>query len=284
LYERHYSKPLTEVIPPDPNYHSPFKNFCGGNIIARNLKRIPTPWWWFHTITYEDDTASDILQAVRGFATPRDAGVRLLDVGCFEGELLAQLKTLTKWKLFGLESNAKAVEVARSKGHQVWQATAEEAPLIVPEAMAFDLIFLGQTMEHLDDPLAALNRLKLLLAPGGRIVVGVPNLDSKQVEFFGPTWAHWHMPYHRTLLSRRALRHLARLAGMKVERLRTRTHPYWTTMSVQLNRLGLGAVVPHSAIFPNMIAMHGTRLAGWCRLLWDWRGRGDYMVAVLRNA
>jgi len=282
LYEQHYSKPLKEVIPPDPNYHSPFRNFRGGNIVARNLSRIPTPWWWFNTITYGDDTAAEVLRSVRGSVAPVDPSIRFLDVGCFEGDLLGKLKSQTKWKLFGLEANAAAVEAARSKGHSVWQATAEDAVLVVPQGVAFDLIFLGQTMEHLDDPLAALNRLKLLLAPGGAIVVGVPNLDSKQVELFGPTWAHWHMPYHRTLLSRRALRLMARYAGMRVERLRTRTHPYWTTMSVQLNRLGLGAVVPHTALFPNVIAMHGTRLSGWCRLLWDWRGRGDYMIAVLR--
>ena len=283
LYERHYSSPLKEVVPPDPNYHSPFRNYRGGNIIARNLSRLPTPWWWFNTISYDDQTASEILQAVRGSVRPADASIRFLDVGCFEGELLEQLKAQTKWKLFGLEANSKAVEIARSRGHHVWQAAAEDAPLVIPTEIAFDVIFLGQTMEHLDDPLIALNRLKLLLAPGGVIVIGVPNLDSKQVELFGPTWAHWHLPYHRTLLTRRALRRMARLAGMKVERLRTRTHPYWTTMSVQLNRLGLGAVVPHSALFPNVIAMHGTRLAGWCRLLWDWRGRGDYVIAVLRD-
>lgn len=284
LYEKHYSEPLKKVIPPEPNYHSPFKNFRGGNIIARHLSWLPAPWWLFQKITYHDDTAAEILRAVRGMALPQDAGVRLLDVGCFEGDLLAQLKAKTQWKLFGLEANGKAVEVARSKGHSVWQATAEDAALVIPERQQFDLIFLGQTLEHLDDPLIALNRLKLLLAPGGAIVVSVPNLDSKQVELFGPTWAHWHIPYHRTLLSRRALRRMAQLAGMKVERLRTRTHPYWTTMTVQLNRLGLGAVVPHGVIFPDPIAVHGIQLAGWCRMLWDWRGQGDYMVAVLRNA
>ena len=182
----------------------------------------------------------------------------------------------------GSEANAKAVEVARSKGHNVFQATAEDAALIVPQDMNFDIIFLGQTMEHLDDPLIALNRLRLLLSPDGKIVVSVPNLDSKQVEFFGPTWAHWHMPYHRTLLSRQGLRRLARLAGMRFERLRTRT-PLLDDDVRAAHRLGLGAVVPHTAHFPNVIAMHGTRLTGWCRLLWGWRGRGDYMLAVLRN-
>jgi glycosyltransferase involved in cell wall biosynthesis/2-polyprenyl-3-methyl-5-hydroxy-6-metoxy-1,4-benzoquinol methylase len=283
LYEKHYSDPIKDVIPPDPNYHSPYKNFRGGNIIARNLSRLPSPWWWFAKITYHDDAAAEVLESLKKRVSADNQDIRFLDVGCFEGGLLEQLKARTKWKLFGLEANANAVEVARSKGHQVWQATAEDAALVVPQDMSFDVIFLGQTMEHLDDPLIALNRLRLMLAPGGAIVVSVPNLDSKQVELFGPTWAHWHMPYHRTLLSRKALRRLAKLAGMRVERLRTRTHPYWTTMSVQLNRLGLGAVVPHTALFSNIMAMHGTRLTGWCRLLWDWRGRGDYMVAVLRN-
>ena len=283
LYEKHYSNPIKEVVPPDPNYHSPYKNFRGGNIVERNLSRLPSPWWWFNKITYHDDAATEILESVHDRVSTYSRDVRFLDVGCFEGDLLEKLKTQTRWKLFGLEANAKAVEVARAKGHSIWQATAEDAPLVIPEKMSFDLIFLGQTIEHLDDPLIALNRMRLLLSPGGAIVVSVPNLDSKQVELFGPTWAHWHMPYHRTLLSRKALKRLAKLAGMRVERLRTRTHPYWTTMSVQLNRLGLGAVVPHTAYFSNMMAMHGTRLTGWSRLLWDWRGRGDYMLAVLRN-
>jgi glycosyltransferase involved in cell wall biosynthesis/ADP-heptose:LPS heptosyltransferase/SAM-dependent methyltransferase len=283
LYESRYSQPIKEVIPPNPAHHSPFKNYAGGNIVDRNLKRIPTPWWWFNTITYHDDAPTELLQSIRHRVRADDDQVRFLDVGCFEGDLLDKLKTLTRWKLHGLESNLKAGEVARGKGHSVWTATAEDAPLIVPAHQSFDLIFLGQTLEHLEDPLIALNRLRLVLSPGGAIVVSTPNLDSKQVEFFGPTWAHWHIPYHRTLFSRKALRRLAKLAGMKVERLRTRTHPYWSTMSVQLNNLGLGAVVPHTALFSNYMAMHGTRLTGWSRLLWDWRGRGDYMFAVLRH-
>ena len=284
LYERHYSQPSRQVTCPDPGYHSPYRNYRGGNFVARNLSRIPSPWWWFRQITHHDTAAQELLQSVRRTAPAQDAGVRFLDVGCFEGTLLDDLNAKTKWKLFGLEANSKAVHIARGKGHTVWHATAQEAPLVVPEPLSFDVIYMGQTMEHLDDPLAALNRLRLLLAPGGTIVVSVPNLDSKQVELFGPTWAHWHLPYHRTLLSRRALRRMAKLAGMRVERLRTRTHTYWSTMSVQLNRLGLGAAVPHTALFPDVISMHGVRLTGWARLLWDWRGRGDYMIAVLREA
>ena len=90
------------------------------------------------------------------------------------------------------------------------------------------------------------------------------------------------MPYHRTLTGRRGLRRLATLADMRVVRVRTRTHPYPTCVSVRLNQLGLAAIVPDTARFPNDIASRGVRLTGWSRLLWDWRGRGDYLYAVLK--
>jgi ADP-heptose:LPS heptosyltransferase/glycosyltransferase involved in cell wall biosynthesis len=282
LYDRQKSEAKKQVIQPDANYDSPFRNFRGGGLLSENLSRIPSPWWWFHEISYDDPTVDEIVDTTSGSFASNDPTVRFLDVGCFEGELLDGLKRRTKWKLFGIESNAAAIEVARSKDYQVWHAAAEDAAVTIPEGNSFHVVFLGRAMEHWDDPLVGLNRLKLLLAPGGAIVIAVPNLDSKQVELFGPTWAHWNVPYHRTLLSRRALGRLAAMAGMRVERLCTRTHPYWTTMSVQLNRLGLGGVVPLGAEFPNDIAMHGTRLTGWSRLLWDWRGRGDFMTAVLR--
>lgn len=282
MYDRQKSNPLKQVVPPDANYASPYQNFRGGGPLARRLSRVPSPWWWFNEISYDDPTVGEIVQAARPRFDATDRQVRFLDVGCFEGDLLDGLKARTQWKLHGIESNAAAIEIARRKDYVVWHAAAEDAPVAVPEGIGFDLIFVGRAMEHWDDPLVGLNRLKLLLAPDGAILIALPNLDSKQVELFGPTWAHWNMPYHRTLLSRRALRRLAAMAGMRVERLRTRTHPYWTSMSIQLNRLGLGAVVPLGAEFPNDIAMHGTRLTGWSRLLWDWRGRGDFMIALLR--
>ena len=282
MFDRQKSDSLTQVIPPDASYASPYQNFRGGGPLARRLSRVPSPWWWFNEISYTDPTVAEIVQTARPWFAAMNPQVRFLDVGCFEGDLLDGLRTQTKWKLHGIESNAGAVEAARSKDYPVWHAAAEDAPVVVPQGVCFDLIFLGRAMEHWDDPLVGLNRLKLLLAPGGAIVISVPNLDSKQVELFGPTWAHWNMPYHRTLLSRRALRRLAAMASMRVERLCTRTHPYWTTMSVQLNRLGLGAVVPLGAEFPKSAAMDGTRLTGWSKLLWDWRGRGDYMIALLR--
>ncbi len=63
--------------------------------------------------------------------------------------------------------------------------------------------------------------------------------------------------------------------------VRTYTDPYPATVSAQLNQLGLGATVPDDARFPDDVSSRGVRLTGWARLLWDWRGRGDYVYAVM---
>jgi SAM-dependent methyltransferase len=207
--------------------------------------------------------------------------VRFLNVACFEGGVLDALKEQTDWTLFGTETNADAARVARGKGHTVWETSAEDAALTLSLGQQFDVIYLGRLFEHLPDPLLVVRRLRQVLAPGGRIVFDTPNLDSKLLDVFGPTWSQWQPPHHRTLIGRRALKRLARLAAFRIERLRTRTHPLDAVRSVQLNDLGLGATVPPDAEFPPNVASRGVLLAGWARLLWDWRGRGDYMYAVL---
>jgi len=192
------------------------------------------------------------------------------------------LKRDTRWQTFGVETNAAALAVARSKGHTAWEVAPQDAPLALPVGEAFDVIFLGHMAEHLPDPLVVLRRLRQLLTPGGLIVLEQPNLDSAHAKLFGPTWGHWQLPYHRTLTGRRGVRRLANLADMKVVRLRTRTHPYPTCVSVQLNQLGLAAIVPDTARFSNEVASRGVRLTGWSRMLWDWSGRGDYLYAVMK--
>ena len=43
----------------------------------------------------------------------------------------------------------------------------------------FDVINMGFVLEHVDDPIGLLNRVKNWLAPGGRLFLGVPNGNSE---------------------------------------------------------------------------------------------------------
>ena len=66
--------------------------------------------------------------------------------------------------------------------------------MTIPIGQSFDVIFLSGALEHFADPVMVLRRLRQLLTPGGWLVLNTPNLDSKLLELFGPTWAHWQAP------------------------------------------------------------------------------------------
>ena len=268
------------IEPPDPAHRSPFAKFERG-VIGKLAQRLPSPYWWFREPDFADVTTDEVLRTLGGLLDRTDPSVRLLNVGCFDGAVLDRIKSVTKWHAAGTETNADAAARARAKGHLVWEVAAQDAPLALPVDQSFRVIFLANSIEHLPNPLHVLRRLRQLLEAGGLIVLNTPNLDSAHVRVFGPTWGRWQIPYHRTLLGRRGLRRMAELADLRVVKLRTRTLPYPTCVSVQLSELGLGAVVPDTARFDNTIASRGVRLTGWSRLLWDWRGRGDFLFAAM---
>ncbi|MGO4666566.1 glycosyltransferase [Bosea sp. 2RAB26] len=229
---------------------------------------------------FVDRTPDEILAAVEHRFRRDDPHVRFLDVGCFEGHLLDQLRATTRWSLDGLELNENAAAVALGKGHTVWRASAESALDVLDFGRRYDIIFLGQVIEHLTDPRAALIRLGMLLEPNGLLVMTTPNLDSWQIRLFGPSWAHWHVPYHRHLFTRRGARNLMDAAELRIRRLRTASHPYWTCLSVQQHLLGLNGAVSHNTPLPREIGLSALKLATLSKYLHDPFGRGDYLIIV----
>lgn len=280
MYAAREARPA-EVTPPDANHRSPYAGYRRG-LLGQLFQRLPTPYWWFNEPRFDDVTGDEALRALRGLLDPADEKRRLLNVGCFDGGALDRFKSATRWQLSGTETNARAAAQARAKGYVVWELAPHEAAMALPIGEAFDVIVLANALEHQQSPLLVLRRLRQLLRPGGLVVLNAPNLDSAHADVFGPTWAQWQVPYHRFLTGRRGLKRMATLADFRLVRFNTITLPYPACVSVQLNQLGLGAVVPDTARFPNEVASRGVRLTGWSRLWWDWRGKGDFLCAVLR--
>ncbi len=282
LYERHYSSPTPSLVRPAEETGSPYRNFngsagserwLGGRSLPKSLRRRLG-------LTWEDTTAEELLKTIGVRFPTKSEATAFLDIGCFEGKLLEDLRERTQWKLSGLESNEKAVGVARKLGLEFWHARAEDAVYAIPIGRQFDLIFLGQTVEHLQEPLVTLRRLRQLLRPSGILVLSTPNLNSWQIDRFGPTWPHWHPPYHRHIFSIDSLKQMGLQANLEMRRWRTFSHPYWSAMSLQLNELGLAGAVPHGIAVPEAYRERAESMAAWSKLLWDWRGRGDYLYVV----
>ncbi len=100
-------------------------------------------------------------------------GRRALDVGAADGFLSERL-TAQGWSVTALERNPELAARAHGRCKEVVVADLESAPPLL--SGPFDAIVYGDVLEHLSDPLAALVALNRTLAPGGLVIVSVPNV------------------------------------------------------------------------------------------------------------
>lgn len=283
MYERNYSFPSSSIKLPGAT--SPYKNFNRQRTWEKVLFRLPVgllarvlfPSAW------ADNTFLELMQVLRESGVNTSKKMRFLDTGCFEGQLLDQIRDATCWEYSGLEPNNHAVIVAKGKGHRVWCGHAENADSLIPAGTEFDIIYLGQSIEHVDDPANVLVHLKPLLAKGGVIVMSTPNLDSREIDWFGPTWAHWHPPYHRHIFSKKGLFSLAKKVDLLPICFKTFSHPYWTSMSLAHNCLGLGGSVSHAVNFPPAVTKKAQVINFWKKMIWNRLEKGDYSFLVMKE-
>lgn len=99
---------------------------------------------------------------------------RVLEVGPAAGALLHALRQ-RGWDVSGVEISADIVELAREKyGLDLFCGELIDLPEVEP----FDVICMYQSLEHVPDPRVVLQEAVRRLAPGGVLVVEVPNIAS----------------------------------------------------------------------------------------------------------
>jgi SAM-dependent methyltransferase len=130
----------------------------------------------------------------------------LLDVGAGRGRFVAHASQ-RGWDARGIEPSG------RSSAPGVEQVAVEDA-VVAPGSLG--AVTLWHVLEHVDEPGAALERLRGWLRPGGALLVGVPNLDSWQARLAGPRWYHFDLPRHRTHFTERGARVLLGRSGFEV--------------------------------------------------------------------
>ncbi|HEY7519592.1 MAG TPA: class I SAM-dependent methyltransferase [Methylomirabilota bacterium] len=100
-------------------------------------------------------------------------GRRLLDVGAADG-LLSRHLTERGWKVTGIEADPAMAAAGAAHCEQMLVADLNRG---VPALDGlFDTIVCADVLEHLADPAAVLPALLTALAPGGDVVISVPNV------------------------------------------------------------------------------------------------------------
>jgi SAM-dependent methyltransferase len=119
-------------------------------------------------------------------------GLRILDVGCGFGDLLAYLRS-RGCVVQGVDPDPRAADAAAAYDVPVHVGSLES--LRAP-AGSFDVAVLCHSLEHVMDPEPLLREVHRLLRPGGRLHVAVPNGGAAGLAIEGVDWMHFSHPLH----------------------------------------------------------------------------------------
>lgn len=129
------------------------------------------------------------------------AGQRLLDIGCGNGEFLAKAKA-AGWTVTGIDLDPKAVMAAARMALDVQVGTVE---VFSDESNSFDAITISHVIEHVHEPIALLLDIFRLLKPGGMVFIETPNIDSFGSNIYKKNWRGIEAPRHLVIFNHKSL-------------------------------------------------------------------------------
>lgn len=111
---------------------------------------------------------------------PRRSGLHVLELGAGGGDTLMELKR------DGIASRVVGIELFELKGtfqkdpmiDEFIIGNVEEMELDLPNN-SFDAVLMGDVLEHLIDPWAAIRKIAPLVKPGGIMMASIPNIRSR---------------------------------------------------------------------------------------------------------
>ena len=109
------------------------------------------------------------------------APARILDAGCGDGinlSFLAQLVQDRRWPAVLLGADYSSLRLERAETLRAAQMVRASLTALAFREGSFDVVLCNQVLEHVPDVRTALDELWRILAPGGLLLVGVPNEGS----------------------------------------------------------------------------------------------------------
>jgi SAM-dependent methyltransferase len=205
---------------------------------------------------------------------------RVVEVGPGFG-VFAKLASAAGYDYTGIEMDARCSEYLR--GEIGVEAINSDAPGDVLAGLPpSDAIALWHVLEHLPDPRGFLERAAANLAPGGILILAMPNPEAFQFRVLGARWPHVDAPRHLFLIPHAALESRARAAGLETVDL-TADDPGgrgWNAFGWQHLMIR-----PRSSTPAKLAALGAGRVVAAAMRPWERRPlRGATYTAVLRKA
>jgi trans-aconitate methyltransferase len=214
-------------------------------------------------------------RVIRSWLALDGGPARLLDIGCGQGDLIAELKPqYPQTELCGIDYSQAGIEVAQRKvpGATFMQRDLLRDAEIPPQLQRWAThAVCSEVLEHVDDPATLLKHATAYLAPGCRFVVTVPG---------GPMSAFDRHIGHRTHYTADGLRQLLVGAGFEVHQVRGVGFPFFNLYRLAVIQRGERLVAevakgdPASSSLLARVATHvfrGLFLLNLPRPSWGWQ-------------
>lgn len=191
--------------------------------------------------------------------------VRLLDVGCSRGQLIAAAGELG-FRAEGVEPAPHIAAAARATGLKVHTGLLEEQHF--PDG-SFDAVTLFEVLEHLKAPRTLLAECRRVLKPAGVLAISTGNTESWTVAAMGARWDYFQIAKdagHVSFFNPASIRRLAGNCGFSVARIETARVRFHEKSNVSPWRYAMGKIAAELLNWPARLA-----------------GRGHDMLAYLRR-
>jgi 2-polyprenyl-3-methyl-5-hydroxy-6-metoxy-1,4-benzoquinol methylase len=206
------------------NEHSYFEAEYGGgaavNYLANKLE--------------QDEKANLALSIIHRF----EQKGRLLEIGCAGGYLLEVARDKFGYDVAGVELSEEMCAEGRARGLDIFCGSIEDAPV---EWQKFDVIYLGDVLEHIATPKPFMDAINGRLNIGGQVAIELPltyNLTLSGiviglVNLLKGNWGYQYFlpaqhrrnyankpPYHVLMFNRASIRSFLKLYGFRVRYLK----------------------------------------------------------------
>lgn len=143
---------------------------------------------------------------------------RFLEIGCAEGSYVkvAQSRGM---EAKGIEVSDWAAAIARDMLHVTVYTGTLEMNLEKLSIGSFDVIYMGDVIEHVHNPFELLKQVNSLLSSNGILIMNTPNINSLSLKLLRENWRVISPERHLYYFSLRTMKNLLASAGFSESKI-----------------------------------------------------------------
>jgi 2-polyprenyl-3-methyl-5-hydroxy-6-metoxy-1,4-benzoquinol methylase len=207
---------------------------------------------------------------------------RCLEIGPWRGVICSNMKD-AGFDVTAVEMDSRCVEFLREElGIKAIQS-CDPAGVMNALEPGFDVIISWHSLEHIPNAWKVIEEASHLLAPGGLMLLAMPNPESFEFSLLKESWYHLDTPRHVCLFPISTLVEISQKNGFEVIEI-TSADKFSRMQSAQGWRSFVRSVVPIRYVRASMEWTVGSFLYGLTYLPQLRKGRGSAYTAVFRKA